>query len=158
MKKFTSFSFIFAAIASIALVFSSCQPAQPEVDLAQIKTEIQALEDGFANGMNAKDANAVVAYYANDAVSMPNEAPVVAGKDAILQMIQKEIAEDTLNMQVSFEVVDIFAAGDLAVETGKAAYKDSTGNVVRTSKYMSVFEKRDGKYLCVRDIYNKDQK
>ena len=27
-----------------------------------------------------------------------------------------------------------------------------------TSKYMSLFEKRDGKYICIRDIYNNDKK
>ena len=29
---------------------------------------------------------------------------------------------------------------------------------VTTGKYVSVFEKRDGKYICIRDIYNSDQK
>ncbi|HAH23705.1 MAG TPA: DUF4440 domain-containing protein [Prolixibacteraceae bacterium] len=156
MKKLTTFSFIFAVIATSLLPLTSCQPAKP--DLGKIRNEIQAMENAYAAGMDAKDANAVVAYYADDAISMVNNEPIAVGKDALLKMVQKDIADDTLNTKVSFEVVDIFASGDLAVETGKATFKDSQGNIIRTGKYMSVFEKRDGKYVCIRDIYNNDKK
>jgi len=52
----------------------------------------------------------------------------------------------------------VYAAGDLVVETGKGTIKDLTGTVVMTSKYMSLFENRNGKYLCIRDCYNNDKK
>jgi len=156
MKKTTQYSFLFAAFAAFVLFFASCQPAKP--DMEKIRAEIQALEDAYAAGLKAKDAEAVLAYYADDAVSMVNNAPVASGRDAILSMIQKNIASDTTNTTESFEVVDIFAAGDLVVETGKATNKDAYGNVVKTGKYMSLFEKRNGKYVCIRDIYNDDQK
>ncbi|KAF0204518.1 MAG: hypothetical protein FD170_423 [Bacteroidetes bacterium] len=156
MKKTTQYSFLFAAFAAFVLFFASCQPVKP--DMEKIRAEIQALEDAYAAGLKAKDAEAVLAYYADDAVSMVNNAPVASGRDAILSMIQKNIASDTTNTTESFEVVDIFAAGDLVVETGKATNKDAYGNVVKTGKYMSLFEKRNGKYVCIRDIYNDDQK
>lgn len=54
--------------------------------------------------------------------------------------------------------MDVFAAGDLVVETGKCTFKDASGAVIRTGKYLSLFEKRDGKYVCIRDIYNDDKK
>lgn len=156
MKKTTQFSFLFAAFAAIVLFTASCQPAKP--DLEKIKAEIQAMEDAYAAGLNAKDAEAVLAYYADDAVSMVNNAPIASGRDALLSMIQKNMANDTINGTETFEVVDLFAAGDLVVETGKATYKDAYGNVLKTGKYMSLFEKRNGKYVCIRDIYNDDQK
>jgi len=161
MKKTTRFSFLFAAFAAITLLTASCKPAAQEPakpDLAAIRTEIQALEDAYAAGLKAKDANAVIAYYADDAVSMVNNAPAASGRDALLKMAQDDIARDTTNTTVTFEVVDIFAGGDLVVETGKATYKDPDGNVTKTGKYMSLFEKRDGKYVCIRDIYNDDKK
>ncbi|MFH1121990.1 MAG: DUF4440 domain-containing protein [Bacteroidota bacterium] len=156
MKKTIHFSFLLTAFAVFTLLFSSCQPAKP--DMAQIRAEIQALENAYAEGLNAKDANAVLAYYADDAVSMVNNAPVASGRNALLKMVQEDIAGDTTNTTVSFEVVDIFAAGDLVVETGKATDKDPDGNVMKTGKYMSLFEKRNGKYVCIRDIYNEDKK
>jgi len=161
MKKTTRFNFIFAAFAAAILLTVSCkqvaqEPAKP--DLAAIRTEIQAMEDAYAAGLKAKDANAVIAYYADDAISMVNNAPIAVGHDALLKMAQDDIASDTTNTTVSFETVDIFAAGDLVVETGKATYKDPDGNVKKTAKYMTLFEKRNGKYLAIRDIYNEDKK
>jgi ketosteroid isomerase-like protein len=161
MKKTTRFSFLFTALAVSTLLASSCkqaaqEPAKP--DLAQIRTEIQAMENAYAAGLKAKDANAVIAYYADDAVSLVNNAPVAAGHDALLKMAQDDIARDTTNTTVTFETVDIFAAGDLVVEIGRAIFKDPSGNVVKTAKYMTLFEKRNGKYLAIRDIYNEDKK
>lgn len=161
MKKTTRFSFLFAVLVAIALSTASCQQAAQEAakpDMDQIRTEIQALEDAYAAGLKAKDANAVIAYYADDAVSMVNNAPVASGRDALLKMAQDDIDNDTTNLTVSFETVDLFAAGDYVVETGKATYKDADGNVKKTGKYMTLFEKRNGKYLAIRDIYNDDQK
>lgn len=89
---------------------------------------------------------------------MPNNQPAVSGRDAILKMIQQEIAVDTTNALVSFETIDVFAAGEFVTETGKGISKDADGNVLKTSKYMALFEKRNGKYICIRDIYNNDQK
>lgn len=156
MKKTTQFSLLFAAFATIILLVASCQPAKP--DMEKIRPEIQAMEDAYAAGLKAKDAETVMAYYADDAVSMVNNAPVASGREALLKMVQENIAKDTINGTESFEVVDLFVAGDLVVETGKATYKDAEGNVLKTGKYMSLFEKRNGKYLCIRDIYNEDQK
>ncbi len=156
MKKSTSFSFLFVTATVCTFILTSCQPAKP--DLAQIKSEIQAMENGYADGLNTKDANAVAVYYADDAISMANNQPAVSGKDALLKMIQADIDGDTLNTTVSFETVDVFAAGDFATETGKGISKDAAGNVVKTSKYMAIFEKRNGKYICIRDIYNEDKK
>ena len=161
MKTIKLFSILLAALAVATLLIASCkhtaqEPAKP--DLAQIRTEIQAMENAYADGLKAKDANAVIAYYADDAISMVNNAPIAAGHDAILKVAQDEIASDTTNTTVSFETVDLYAAGDLVVETGKATYKDPSGNVAKTAKYMKLFEKRNGKYLAIRDIYNDDKK
>jgi ketosteroid isomerase-like protein len=150
---------LFIALALSMIAFTSCQQAPPPApDLAKIRTEIQAMENAFAVAMNAKDAASVVAYYADDAVSLTNNAPVLSGKEAILNDLKKQMASDTSKMTASFEIMDVFAAGELVVETGKSTFKDASGAVVRTGKYMSLFEKRNGKYVCIRDIYNEDKK
>jgi len=100
----------------------------------------------------------VVTYYADDAVSMASDEPSAVGKAAITATIQKSIDERKGKRISSYEVVDLFAEGDLLVETGKSTTKDSTGVVIGTGKYMSVFKKVDGKYICIRDISNSDSK
>ena len=39
-----------------------------------------------------------------------------------------------------------------------AKITDATGKVTYTGKYMAIWEKRDGKYICLRDISNDDAK
>ena len=161
MKTTTKSSLLVAVFAAITLFTASCKQTgqdTPKPDLAQIRTEIQALENAYAAGLNAKNASAVIVYYADDAISMVNNAPIAVGHDALLKMVQDEIANDTTNTTLAFEVVDIFASGDLVVETGKATHTDTSGNITKTGKYMSLFEKRDGRYVCIRDIYNDDKK
>jgi len=40
----------------------------------------------------------------------------------------------------------------------KSTIKDAAGKVISSGKYMAVWEKRNGKFICVRDIYNDDAK
>lgn len=147
-------------VAISGLFLASCTPPPPEdtsLDLDQIRAEIQALEDAYAAAETANDAEAIVAYYADDAISLPHEEPPVVGKAAILARLQEQMAADTTEGgSIRFEVVDVFAAGDLAVEVG-AWISTSPSGEEEKGKFLSVFEKRDGKYVCIRDIWNEDE-
>ena len=126
---------------------SNCEYCNPDVEA--IKAEIQGIENTFADAISKRDAEFLVSYYADDAVNMPPDNPPVVGKEAILERTKGwlENAEELPNMK--FEVVDLFAAGNYAIEIGKFSEDE-----VEKGKYISIFEKRDGKYVCIRDIYN----
>jgi len=165
MKNKIQFPFLMTVIAIGMLPFTSCKQASAgegegaaAPDMEAIKAEIQAMEDAYAVAYSAGDANAVVAYYADDAVTMPANEPIAVGKAAILASLQKSIDNRKGVRTSTYEVVDLYAEGDLLVETGKSTTKDSTGAVIGTGKYMSVFKKVDGKYICIRDISNSDSK
>lgn len=51
--------------------------------MASIKADIQALESAWAEADNARDTNAILAYYSDDAISLSNNAPMTKGKAAI---------------------------------------------------------------------------
>ena len=142
-------------------ILAACQAPVAEeaaLDMDAIKAEIQAMEDAYAEASNTKNAEAQVAYYADDAQSMAPNMPTLVGKEAILAYTKEEMAKDSADdSTIRFEIVDLFADGDLLVEVGKSITTKSDGTET-TGKYVSVFEKRDGKYICVRDIYNADQK
>ena len=139
----------------LAVLISSCTShatdAEP-VDLAKAKTEIQALEDAYAAAEKAKDAGAVAAYYSDDAVSYNRNEEPASGKAVIQDRIAKRLASDTSGTQSVYKVVDLYADGDLLVEIGSWTTMDGSGTAKEKGHYMSVFEKRDGKYLCVRDM------
>jgi ketosteroid isomerase-like protein len=138
-----------------ALFFAACtEPAKEAapIDMAALKTEIQAKEDAFAAAEKAKDADAVVAYYADEAVSYNRNQEPLAGKAAIKEGIAKRLAADTTGNLNTYQVVDLIADGDLLVEIGSFSTKNPAGQETDKGHYLSVFQKRDGKYVCVRDM------
>lgn len=127
-------------------------------DLAKLKAEIQALENSWAAADNARNANAISAFYADDAVSLSNNKPMLVGQAAILKDIEADMAKRVKGSTVSYDVMDVFGDENTVTEVGKATYKDAAGKVISTGKYMAIWEKRIGKFICIRDIYNNDAK
>lgn len=153
MKIKTQLSAFFVMAAFfLASCSNTTQTPETALNLDSIKVEIQKLEDAFAAGDKAKDAEAIAAYYSEDAISYSaNEEPTV-GKAAIKERIAARIAKDTTGNVSSYTVVDVFAEGNQAVEIGAWTTSDAAGKEVDKGHYMSVFEKRDGKYICIRDM------
>jgi len=129
--------------------------AAPVVDKEQIKKEIQAKEDEFAATYNAgvvKD----IGYYADDATTFyQNRAPLV-GKKAIVEYLYSDLQSNS--NKISFKTNEVFVSndGNQVVEVGSFKVVDSTNKPVNTGNYMSLFEKRNGKYVAVRDMSASD--
>jgi uncharacterized protein (TIGR02246 family) len=148
MKLFTVLSFFI-------LIITACSTKEKEeeaLDMEQVKSEIQALEDAYAEGQKAKDATAVANYYSEDAVSHSRNQEPIKGKAAIQENLALSIASDTTGNYNVYKIVDLFADGDTAVEVGSWTEFDIDGNELQNGNYMTYFEKRDGKYVCVRDM------
>jgi ketosteroid isomerase-like protein len=127
-----------------------------KVDKEQIKKEIQAKEDEFAATYNAsvlKD----IGYYADDAISFYQNRPALVGKEAIIEFLKADLATNTKN-KISFKTQEVFVSsdGNLVVELGHFTVIDSTNMGINKGNYMSLFEKRNGKYVCVRDMSASD--
>jgi len=153
MKK----NFRFPALVGLAaLLFSACNApeatTEATVDMDKLKTEIQAMEDAFAAGEKAKDVDAVAAYYADDAISYNRNEPPSVGMAAIKEKINKGFAKDTAGNYNVYKVVDLFAEGNTATEIGSWTQMNAAGEKMENGYYMSYFQKKDGKYKCVRDM------
>ncbi|MBK9256075.1 MAG: nuclear transport factor 2 family protein [Saprospiraceae bacterium] len=157
------FSMIFIFVGFLFL--SSCKQvedtsaslAEPsQSDMTNVKAEIQALETAWATAQNAKDINALMAMYADDAISMPDGAPILNGKTAIQAKMAEEFASVPDGLTSVYTVQDVYGDANTVTEVGTGVTTDSTGAVVRTGKYVAIWQKRDGKYLCIREIYNND--
>jgi ketosteroid isomerase-like protein len=139
----------------VTLLIACNQKEDPVVDKAAVKAEIQALEDHFAMIYNQRNADSIT-YYADDAVSyFVGQKPVV-GKPAIHQFIENELMDFPEGVQIKFETIEVFVANDGQHVFEVGAYKqvDSTGATISNGHYFSLFEKRNGKYVCVRDMSN----
>ena len=152
MKSKFQLAFLFVIST---FIFTSCStPAEKgnSIDLAKLKPDIQAMEDAYAAAEKAKDAAGVVVYYSEDAVSYSRNQQPVSGKAAIKEDITQRLAKDTTGNHNVYKVVDLFAEGNMAVEIGSWTSVNSSGAEVDKGYYMSYFQKRDGKYVCIRDM------
>ena len=147
-------------LSSVLMLMISCNSKQEAsttttIDKEQIKKEIQAKEDAFAEIYNTGELKNI-GYYADDATTFfPNRPPLV-GKDAIVEFYKSAITSVT--DKISFTSKDIFISndGNQVVEIGYFKVVDSTNTPINSGNYMSLFEKRDGKYVCVRDMSASD--
>lgn len=167
MKKTT---ILMCCLAVFAIISSCNGPAKTgdsttmvksesaKTDLANVKADIQAIENQWADALNKKNINALMSMYADDATSMQDGAATLNGKAAIQAQQEKNFAAPPKYASISFQTQDVYGNADEVTEVGTASEKDAAGKVTGTGKYMAVFQKKDGKYLCVREIYNKDTK
>lgn len=153
MKRMkTQFASICGMIAFLVVSCTAPVEAPKPMDLEKLKGDIQKMEDAFAAAEKAKDADAVVAYYSEDAISYSRNSEPASGRAAIKEKILKGFAKDTTGEYNVYKVVDLFAEGDMAVEIGSWTVIDTAGAEIKKGHYMSYFQKRDGKYVCVRDM------
>lgn len=147
-------------LGTIITSISACntgneKAASTTVDKEQVKKEIQAREDEFAEVYNGREIRSI-GYYADDAISFFQNRPPLVGKEAIVEFLKAGQSETT--HKISFKTNDVFVSndGNLVVEVGHFTVVDSTNTGINKGNYMSVFEKRDGKYVCVRDMSASD--
>lgn len=154
--------YLLALLLGVSLFLPACQapPAHdhaPEVNLDTVKAIINALEVDYANASNAKDVAGILKYYAPDAEIYSTEEGTQVGLDAIKAGLEKQFAMDTSGNTVAFTVTGVWAAGNLAVETGTSTTTGKDGAVKSSGKYMVLYELRDGKYLAIREMHMDDK-
>lgn len=131
------------------------EPVVAVVDKEQIKKEIQEKEDAFAEIYNTGEVKNI-GYYADDAITFYQNMTPIQGKEARMEFLESDILSNT--NKISFTTNDVFISndGNQVVEIGYYQVVDSTGTSINTGNYMSLFEKRDGKYVCLRDMSASD--
>jgi ketosteroid isomerase-like protein len=143
-------------LGGISICMFSCGTKPTTVDKEQIKKEIQAKEDEFAATYNGGVLKSI-GYYAEDATTFyQNRAPLV-GRDDITEFLKFDLESNS--NKISFTTKEVFVSndGNQVVELGYFKVTDSTNTALNTGNYMSLFEKRDGKYVCVRDMSASDR-
>ena len=118
---------------------------------------IRAQTTNWVKGFNGGDAKAVAALYAEDAILLPPGAPGAKGHAAILAFLTKDIASAKAAGAV-FNVdpkTDVGVSGNMGWESGTYTVTVK-GATVESGKFLSVYRKKDGKWLYIRDTWNAD--
>jgi ketosteroid isomerase-like protein len=157
MKNMMVKGVLLGCIASSVIACNAKREEAPAalIDKDQIKKDIQAKEDEFAATYNAGELKDI-GYYAPDACSFYQNRPPLVGKEAIVEFLKSDLNANS--NKISFKTNDVFVSGDgnQVVEVGYFKVVDSTNNPINTGNYMSLFEKRNGKYVSVRDMSASD--
>ena len=147
-------------LGSLVLLMVSCSPDKEnitsiDIDKEQIKKEIQARENQFAELYNSGKVKNI-GYYAEDAVTYYQNMAPLRSREERLKFFESDI--DSNSNKISFTTIEVFPSkdGTQVLEIGYYTVVDSTKTAVNTGHYMSLFEKRDGKYVCLRDMSASD--
>ncbi len=118
---------------------------------------LRQLEEEFMNAAAERGSAGYMSYYADDAVEVPNGAPIITGKANVAKTMG---FLDDKNNHLSWTPVgsDISASGDLGYTYGTFEFR-SIGKdgkpTVEHGNYTSIWKKqRDGSWKVVLDIGN----
>ena len=93
-------------------------------------------------------------FFPGNAVSYFVGQKPVAGKAAIHQFIEEELMDFPEGAKIINETIEIFVTedGNRVAEVGAYKLVDSAGVILQNGHYFSFFAKRNGKYVCTRDM------
>lgn len=137
---------------------TSVVASAPAADAAADEQAIRAINPVWFKAHEAGDVSGLVALYSDDAVISVPGAPPVRGTAAIRESFTKEVRDMAAAglSQKSGANPEFAVSGDLGYEWNTFTVADKAGKTVDTGKYLSVFARRNGKWVIVRDIWNSD--
>jgi ketosteroid isomerase-like protein len=106
---------------------------------------------------NAGDTEAIIALYDKDAVVMPPDTPAATGHEAIRAFLIGDIkSSKDAGISLRIDSDSAGAADDTGWHSGTFSVIDKDGKVVGTGKFLEVLQRKDDKWLIIRDIWNND--
>jgi uncharacterized protein (TIGR02246 family) len=139
-----------------SLAMSGCGKTVPNT--AADSSAIRSSQDAWYKAYNAGDGAAVAALYAADAVVMAPNVPASRGISAIRDYYAKTSPEFQAAGLTAVEgpIGDVGISGDLAWQETTYTVTDKSGATVETGKVLTVMQRRDGKWMIIRDTWNSD--
>ena len=144
-------------LAAILIVAAGCAPkADNPKDVAAIK----AMQTAWGQAATKGDVAALVGQFADDAVRLFPNAPMIVGKEAISRGIEETIAR--YRQEETDVAEDVRVVGDLACARGTYVYKATPkvpGEAVLDDKgkFVDIYRRQpDGSWKIVVDIPNSD--
>jgi len=147
-------------LVTSALLSSSCiPPAAPDTRAAD-EAAIGALDEQWSATAAKNDLDGTVAFYSDDAVLLPPNAPIARDRKSIRESWAGLLGPNTA---LSWKVtkVEVAKSGELGYLYGtyRLSIKDPKGGPALndTGKMAEIWKKQpDGKWKCIVDTYNSD--
>ena len=148
------------ALAPFALVVTSCAPSGSASNRASDAEALRALDEQWSATAAKNDLDGTVAFYADNAVLLPPNAPIATDRKSIRESWAVLLGPNTA---ISWKVskADVASSGELGYVYGTYSLTilDPKGGAPLrdTGKFVEIWNKQaDGKWKCSVDTYNSD--
>ena len=147
-------------LATFILISCNPTPQSSEVDKKAGEAALRKADSTWSKVAEAKQLEAHVGYFLDDAVVMAPNEKRVEGKEAIRKMVSEMYAMPGVAMSWKANKVEVASSGDLGYTAGsyQLTVKDEKGNpVTDTGKYLEVWKKQaDGGWKVTTEMFNSD--
>jgi uncharacterized protein (TIGR02246 family) len=151
MKRFATM----CATTAIVLMVTACSQT-PDTHDADVKA-LQDDETQWNQDLASKDADKIVAHYADDAIVMASGMPPSSGKDTIRNIMKQMVSDPAMSLKFQSSKVEVAKSGDVAYTQGSYTMTmtdPQTKQVINDhGSYVTTYRKQpDGTWKAVADI------
>jgi ketosteroid isomerase-like protein len=148
------------SLIASALLASSCAPPAAPDSRAADEAAIRALDEQWSATAGKNDLDGTVAFYSDDAVLLPPNAPMAKNPKSIRESWASLLGPNTA-VSWNASKIEVAKSGEIGYLYGtyQLSIKDPKGGpaINDTGKILEVWKKQsDGKWKCIVDTYNSD--
>ena len=158
MRTFPALTILLlAVVVSLAGCAGGAKP--PVVDTAAIKAAVDSVGQAVNTAIAAKDTNAVVALYADDAQLLAPNRPRAEGTDAIRQVWAALFRMPGAQLTLTSDRRIVSEAGDLVADVGIYEFKVTGPKqkpLLDVGKYVTVLQRVNGQWKIQVETWNSD--
>jgi len=152
----------FFTLVFVIALFGCQKESQEQAgsETISVEADVEALNEEnrkYDYAVNSGNLDGFVALFTDDAVQMPNNDPIVVGKNEIRSRAEDNFANNT--MKLTDTVKDIKVSGDWAIVRGNFTNvitpKDGGADVTEVGKWIAVYQRQsDGSWKIYSEIWN----
>jgi uncharacterized protein (TIGR02246 family) len=163
VMRITAIVGIIALSAAVAAAQTAPAPAKTPATQSSAggSAAVKQVADSYVKAVLAGDPKAVVALYAEDAVEMPPNQPLLKGRAAIQSYYEQVLGSGRKVMSFTLDHIESHTSGDTAFDAGtyKQSMQGETGAATPasdTGKYVVILKRAGAGWKIAYAIYNSD--
>ena len=150
----------FSTLAVVLCATASLGQKPSAADRRGAEAELRALDEQWSATAAHNDLDGTVAFYADDAVLLPPNAPMATDRKSIRESWAGLLGPNT-SVSWKWSKIEVAQSGELAYIYGSYKLKmgatTASGPVNDTGKFLEVWKKQaGGQWKCIADMYNTD--
>lgn len=153
----------FLVLASLGVLTVSCAPQEPPPPPDTRAADEAAIRDAdaaWSKTAEAKNLDAMIAYYTDDAISMPPNEPLASGREAVRKAMGAMFALPGFSLKWQAAKVEVARSADIGYSQGTYEFgmTDPKGKpIMDHGKYLTIWKKQpDGTWKVAVDTFNSD--